>query len=515
MSRYLTARRTGLSLLVTFTLAAVGCLAEQGPDDELGASDESGLSAAQCAAAASWATDKAYAASAIVKYQSKVYTCLQAHTSQVGWTPAAVPALWHEEACASGSGSTTASSSAASSSASTTGSSTSASTGGGSCDSTPWQQGTPYVTGDIVTYNGSLYIATHDNPGYDPTISTWFWSPYAGCGSSSSGAGGAGGGSSTSTSSTTGSGGSGGAGGGGGGNPGGKLFVGYYQTWSDSWKANGADTVLAKLPAYVNVVNISFAQPDMNYVAGSLSLGGTGIGVPYDGPTLKAAVAALHQKNPGTRVMLSVGGATFPNFGGFNPAKVAAFVKDFGLDGVDIDYEPSNPSCTASSGKVSCPSDAEYVSVVKSMRAALPAPYWISIAAFSVGAYGEGAWANAPPSSAYMGISLAVLKQAGSALDLVNVMSYDAGPSFDPVQALHAYQAFYSGRIAMGIEVPPEAWGGHITTVAEIDTLANAVNAGNAAGLMLWSIQKPGPAQQFATEMCLKLNLGGCSTPML
>ncbi len=217
MSRYLTARRTGLSLLVTFTLAAVGCLAEQGPDDEseTGASDESGLSSAQCASAASWATDKAYAVGAIVKYQSKVYTCLQAHTSQAGWTPAAVPALWHEEACAGGS--TTATSSAASSSASSTSaSSTSASTGGGSCGSTPWHQGTSYVTGDIVTYNGSLYIATHDNPGYDPTISTWFWSPYAGCSSStSSGAGGAGGGSSTSSSSTTGSGGSGGAGGGG------------------------------------------------------------------------------------------------------------------------------------------------------------------------------------------------------------------------------------------------------------------------------------------------------------
>ena len=31
----------------------------------------------------------------------------------------------------------------------------------------------------------------------------------------------------------------------------------------------------------------------------------------------------------------------------------------------------------------------------RGMRAALPSPYWISIAAWSVGAYGEGAWANA------------------------------------------------------------------------------------------------------------------------
>jgi chitinase len=572
MSRYLTARRTGLTLLVSCTLAAVGCLAGAGPDGDPAASDDSGLTAAQCAGAAAWAAGKAYSTGALVQYQGKTYSCLQAHTSLADWTPSAVPALWHEETCAGGSSGST----AASSSSATTGSSSSGS-GGGACNSSPWHQGTQYHTGDIVTFNGSLYIATHDNPGYDPTISTWFWSPYAGCtggsgattgsgggacnypqwhqgtsyiagdivifngspyiathdnpgydptistwfwspyagcsggGSGSGGAGGAGGSGSTSSSSSSSSG-SGGAGGGGG--QGGKLFVGYYQTWSDSWKANGADTVLAKLPAYVNVVNLSFAQPNMSYSAGSLSLGGTGIGVPYDGPTLKAAVTALHQKNPGTRVMLSVGGATFPNFGSFNTGAIAAFVKDFGLDGVDIDYEPSNPNCSSSGGQVSCPSDAEYVSVVKSMRAALPSPYWISIAAWSVGAYGEGAWASAPPSSAFAGISLAVLKQASSSLDLVNVMSYDASPAFDPVQALHAYQHYFSGRIAMGIEVPPEAWGGHIETVAEIDTLANAVNASGAAGLMLWSIQKPGPAQQFATEMCSKLSLGGCNTPM-
>ncbi|HEY4106023.1 MAG TPA: chitinase [Polyangiaceae bacterium] len=35
-----------------------------------------------------------------------------------------------------------------------------------------------YVTGDKVLYMGKGYIATMDNPGYDPTISTYFWSPF-------------------------------------------------------------------------------------------------------------------------------------------------------------------------------------------------------------------------------------------------------------------------------------------------------------------------------------------------
>jgi chitinase len=496
MSRHLAAARTGLSLLAAFTMVAAGCIGETS-SSESDSSGNDGLSAAQCAAAPGWASGVAYATGSLVKYQGKVYRCLQGHTSQGGWTPSAVPALWQEQTCTGGG----------SGSSATSASSASSSSGGGTCNYPQWQQGANYHTGDIVIYKGSPYIATHDNPGYDPTISTWFWSPYAGCTGSTS--------SSSSSSGAGGAGGSGGTGGAGGGTSSGKLFVGYYQTWSDSWKANGADTILAKLPGYVNVVNLAFAEPNMSYTPGSLSLGGTGIGVPYDGPTLKAAVAALHQAHPGTKVLISVGGATFPNWAGFNAGAVAAFVKDFGLDGADLDYEPANPACSNAGGTVSCPSDAEYVGVVKSMRAALPHPHWVTTAAWSVGAYGEGQWASEPPSSAYAGITLAVLKQAGSALDLVNVMSYDASPAYNPQHALAAYQHYYSGKIAMGIEVPPEAWGGHIETVSEIDTLANAVNASGAAGLMLWSIQKPGPAQQFATEMCTKLGLGGCSTPML
>ncbi|MFD7709543.1 glycoside hydrolase family 19 protein [Streptomyces sp. NPDC059785] len=50
-----------------------------------------------------------------------------------------------------------------------------------SCSSyASWVAGKSYVTGDIVRYtDGKAYIAEHDNPGYDPTISTWYWEPYA------------------------------------------------------------------------------------------------------------------------------------------------------------------------------------------------------------------------------------------------------------------------------------------------------------------------------------------------
>lgn len=54
--------------------------------------------------------------------------------------------------------------------------------GGGpvvSCDYPTWTAGTTYYEGDIVDYQGSFYRATHENPGYDPLESTWFWEPYS------------------------------------------------------------------------------------------------------------------------------------------------------------------------------------------------------------------------------------------------------------------------------------------------------------------------------------------------
>nr|WP_203813099.1 glycoside hydrolase family 19 protein [Actinoplanes tereljensis] len=51
--------------------------------------------------------------------------------------------------------------------------------GGTTCDYPAWVAGQYYAVGAIVRYtNGQFYQATHENPGYDPIISTWFWSPY-------------------------------------------------------------------------------------------------------------------------------------------------------------------------------------------------------------------------------------------------------------------------------------------------------------------------------------------------
>lgn len=43
-----------------------------------------------------WATDTAYTADTVVRYNDKLYRCLQSHTAQSDWTPDATPALWVE-----------------------------------------------------------------------------------------------------------------------------------------------------------------------------------------------------------------------------------------------------------------------------------------------------------------------------------------------------------------------------------------------------------------------------------
>lgn len=45
-----------------------------------------------------WAAGVAYTVDVRVRYEGKLYRCVQAHTSQAGWEPSETPALWTEVA---------------------------------------------------------------------------------------------------------------------------------------------------------------------------------------------------------------------------------------------------------------------------------------------------------------------------------------------------------------------------------------------------------------------------------
>lgn len=87
----------------------------------------------------SWKVGVTYAVDDKVRYNDKVYRCVQAHTSQADWTPDATPALWTHT----------------------------------STEEWPeWVQPTgaqdAYNTGDKVTYNGQHYISTIDGNVWAP-----------------------------------------------------------------------------------------------------------------------------------------------------------------------------------------------------------------------------------------------------------------------------------------------------------------------------------------------------------
>ena len=88
---------------------------------------------------------------------------------------------------------------------------------------------------------------------------------------------------------------------------------------------------------------------------------------------------------------------------------------------VDLRFCPSSHSAECihtgaqHAGIVSaCSRDSLYSNAISDIRAELPRPYTVSTAAFSVGAYGQGAFAKALPGSDYTGMAVNVLKAVGS-----------------------------------------------------------------------------------------------------
>lgn len=90
---------------------------------------------------------KAYTVGSRATYNGTLYKCLQEHTSQAGWTPAAAPSLWAEIL--------------------------------------PGQDGTaigewtqpdstnPYKMGDKVTHNGKTWESTIDGNVWEPGVYGW------------------------------------------------------------------------------------------------------------------------------------------------------------------------------------------------------------------------------------------------------------------------------------------------------------------------------------------------------
>jgi len=305
--------------------------------------------------------------------------------------------------------------------------------------------------------------------------------------------------------------------------PAGPLIMGYYESWAELPVTTASVTQLANLPAALDIVALGFARPDLKF-AGT-DLGKTGLQVPFDGTELAEAVALLKARAPQMKILLAVGGSGYAaTWGQYAPDDVARLVAALGLDGIDLDYEPAAPQCGRHNGDegvaVTCATDAIWADLIRRTRLVLPRPALLALPAWSVGAYGAGKFQNDPPPSPFTGsmLWLGRLPEA-KAVDLISVMAYEAGPSFDPLRSLSAYRAIWPGRLLLGALVPPDHTGGIVYSVEKLKQYTAAVSNDPLGGMMLYALQSepPGGASLAtpdgtlsARTICEALHRGGC-----
>lgn len=277
--------------------------------------------------------------------------------------------------------------------------------------------------------------------------------------------------------------------------PGGRMYIGYASSWNTSIN----DLTTANIPSYYTHLNLSFARPDTGYVKGSREFDQAVAGLEFaEGASTfsgqKKFTAAQAQalvnniqalRTRGTQVWLSVGGWSYSQgsqWANFNAARVLDLAEDLGANGIDIDWESSGSSCNKlPAAQFSCSKDGEIAGIITNLYNAIQSrglKMGISIAGWSTGAYyvagtpfeeGKVQWG-----SPFGGTMYSVVKNHGSKLHHINLMSYDGGEYYDPREGYESYRAIYSGPIAMGLEIAPEGAGGAVLKLnAEPGTAVN------------------------------------------
>ena len=147
----------------------------------------------------------------------------------------------------------------------------------------------------------------------------------------------------------------------------------YFESWAQPWSNLAATTALAKIEKPIDLIFLSFVRPNCQYKKGQNSFAGTGLDFSCEFSVIKTAIQIL--KNKGIKVMLAVGGATYP-FDVYQAQACADLMMDLGCDGLDIDWEPSAGVADA----------AKLGPIIAATRQVCPGKL-VSLAGFSTGCY--------------------------------------------------------------------------------------------------------------------------------
>ncbi len=311
------------------------------------------------------------------------------------------------------------------------------------------------------------------------------------------------------------------------------LVVGYFPSWSETYPTSSGSR-LRNMPEEVTHIFLSFIKPNMRYTKGSFDIKGVGIEVPYDGIVLKETVD--HLKTKGIKVILSIGGETYwgtDEAYDIDYVAVADFVRDFGFDGIDWDYEPNGGFQT-----IGEPINVDrFITMIRESRKLLPreegfliacapagcgalgrsTPYAANDDADSPYAYSKRAEVtgdalsneyNATAAEGYTislygfastGHMIPVFKAVGYDLDFVAFQGYNTGSASqrEIMYDSYAYYAnIYGFKVAFGMHVPNEPWGPYYNyTEDKVREYATYVaeggrhnRAGKGDGVMFWQL---------------------------
>ncbi len=290
------------------------------------------------------------------------------------------------------------------------------------------------------------------------------------------------------------------------------FAVGYYPTWSATWfsKASAANSKMVNIdPLYTHLV-ISFVKPDIAYTSNSFT--GTGIQFNSEFSAVKEGIKQLKAK--GVKVLLAVGGATYNNWtalangtGGHRQAFVD-LITDLDLDGLDVDYEINGSDHN---------NLEQYVKSIQALYSITQQTNTkLSIAGWSTGgdctAATQSSDYNCQNKVSFWGGNAGrerqvfkMMKDQGLdpniVFDYVSIMSYDGGfMRFDPVNAYKNYRDIYTGKLAVGFELPKEGWGGAELVSSNADAASCDVTGGKSSMLAGDSYQIFGSKKEYSVE---------------
>jgi chitinase len=261
------------------------------------------------------------------------------------------------------------------------------------------------------------------------------------------------------------------------------LVIDYWPAWSG--KA-GAKRLLKEISDKVDVINISFAYPgrDGNIVWPDY------VKNPKD---ILNLTRALQKK--GKKVLISFGGLGYTGWNLESPVireklveSTKKFVDKYGFDGVDIDCEQGFDN---TDGREKREKISEFI---VELRKRLPkGRYLLTYAAWSIGAYGTPGHEHPEwnYTNSTKGMEVPILKAVKDQLDWISVMAYDAGSSYNPIEALNAYKDLMGGsdKVVLGIHPGPQSWpAGYLSPLADTKSWMKYASEAGFKGIMFWNL---------------------------